>query len=52
MATGTASGSEGAQMLEQLSWCEKPVSVVLGKVLKELESNNSLITKLQPLGFL
>ena len=52
MAAGTAKGSEGAQMLEQLSWCEKPISVVLGKVLKKLESNNSLITKLQPLGFL
>ena len=31
---------------------EKPISVVLGKVLKKLESNNSLITKFQPLGFL
>ena len=31
---------------------EQPISVVLGKVLKKLESNNSLITKLQPLGFL
>ena len=39
-------------MLEQLSWCEKPISVVLGKVLKKLESNNSLIMKPQPLGFL
>ena len=38
--------------LEQLSCCEKPIPVVLGKVLKELKSNNSLISKLQPLGFL
>ena len=38
--------------LEQLSCCEKPIFVVLGKVLKELKSNNSLISKLQPLGFL
>ena len=52
MATGTANGSEGAQTLEQFSWCEKPISVVLGKVLKKLESNNSLITKFQPLGLL
>ena len=52
MATGTANESEGAQMLEQLSWYEKPISVVLGKVLKKLDSNNSLITKLQPLVFL
>ena len=52
MTTDTANESEGAQMLEQLSWCEKAISVVLGKVLKKLDSNNSLITKLQPLGFL
>ena len=52
LSTGAASGSEGAQTLEQFSWCEKPISVVLGKVLKKLESNNSLITKLEPLGFL
>ena len=40
------------KMLEQLSCREKPISVVLGKVLKKLEPNNSLITKLQPLSFL
>ena len=39
-------------MLEQLSCREKPISVMLGNVLKKLEWNNSVITKLQPLGFL
>ena len=34
---------------EQLNWCEKPMFVVLWKVIKKLESNNSLISKLQPL---
>ena len=43
---------KAVKTLEQLSWCEKPIFVVLGKVLKKLESNNSLITKLQPLGLL
>ena len=43
---------KAVKTLEQLSWCEKPIFVVLGKVLKKLESSNSLITKLQPLGFL
>ena len=39
-------------MLEQLSCCEKPIFAVLGKALKKLKSNNYLISKLQPLGFL
>ena len=38
--------------LEQLSWCEKPIFVELLKVLIKLESNNSLISKLQPFGLL
>ena len=52
LSTGAANGLEGAQTLDQFSWCEMPIFVVLGKVLKKLESNNSLITKLHPLGFL
>ena len=40
------------RVISQLSWCENPIFVVPGKVLKELKLNNSIISKLQPLGFI
>ena len=40
------------KMLEQLSCCEMPISVVLGKVIKKLESNNSWSRNFSHFGFL